>query len=220
MLDACLRIEIGPEPRVLPSFMNHFRTLHLRTKVLHFWIQTIFQVFHLDYPMRVYESNPISTVLLGTIRIQSKMIYFRMFRSCQKRRKWFQIFFGRISSGFIFNFVLSILTRDFLTVINFEVFPPTGTSMIANYCLRNVVPRSDAASNTDNESGVYLVAYRCLQRNLTVLTLKLMCLFESGVSFYLGTLQMPALWRPHWRKLAVSSRKHVLNEKKRPIIVQ
>jgi hypothetical protein len=74
MLDACLRIEIGPEPRVLPSFMNHFRTLHLRTKVLHFWIQTIFQVFHLDYPMRVYESNPISTVLLGTIRIQSKMI--------------------------------------------------------------------------------------------------------------------------------------------------
>jgi hypothetical protein len=143
-----------------------------------------------------------------------------MFRSCQKRRKWFQIFFGRISSGFIFNFVLSILTRDFLTVINFEVFPPTGTSMIANYCLRNVVPRSDAASNTDNESGVYLVAYRCLQRNLTVLTLKLMCLFESGVSFYLGTLEMPVLWRPHWRKLAVSSRKHVLNEKKRPIIVQ
>jgi hypothetical protein len=92
--------------------------------------------------------------------------------------------------------------------------------MIADYCLRNVVPRSDAASNTDNESGVYLVAYRCLQRNLTVLTLKLMCLFESGVSFYLGTLEMPALWRPHWRKLAVSSRKHVLNEKKRPIIVQ
>jgi hypothetical protein len=42
--------------------------------------------------------------------------------------------------------------------------------MIADYCLRNVVPRSDAASNTDNESGVYLDAYRCLQRNLTVLT--------------------------------------------------
>jgi hypothetical protein len=39
-----------------------------------------------------------------------------------------------------------------------------------------------------------------------------MCLFESGVSFYLGTLEMPVLWRPHWRKLAISSRKHVLNE--------
>jgi hypothetical protein len=57
----------------------------------------------------------------------------------------FQIFFDRFSSGFIFNFVLSILT-----VINFEVFPLTGTSMIADYCLRNVVPRSDAASNTEN----------------------------------------------------------------------